>query len=119
RRRAELLGAAQIHRISAGVTLARQAVQEGHTPVVLADHSDRSGFATWLLREIMAQGLSRTLVCTVAAPKVLEALAAQGAKPGDAFDMEVGGLADESAGEPVRITGTVHSIVPSTTARAM
>ena len=33
------------------------------------------------------------------------------AKPGDAFDMAVGGLADESAGEPVRITGTVlHAI---------
>jgi microcystin degradation protein MlrC len=119
RRREELLGAAQIHRIDAGVALARQAVEEGRTPVVLADHSDRSGFATWLLREILAQGLRRTLVCTVAAPQALEALAAQGAQPGDAFDMEIGGLADESAGAPVRITGTVLSIVPSTTARAM
>ncbi len=119
RRREELLGAAKIHRIQEGVTLAAQAVREGRTPVVLADHSDRSGFATWLAREILAQGLKRTLICTIAAPAVLEALAAQGAKPGDAFDMEVGGLADESAGAPLRVTGTIHAIVPSTTARAL
>jgi microcystin degradation protein MlrC len=34
----------------------------GEGPVVLADHSDRSGQATWLLREIVEQGLTRTLV---------------------------------------------------------
>ena len=32
-------------------------------------------------------------------------------KAGDAFDMEVGGLVDESAGEPVRIKGTVLNAV--------
>ncbi|EHL99566.1 hypothetical protein HMPREF9946_03077 [Acetobacteraceae bacterium AT-5844] len=119
RKREALLSAAEIHRIGAGVALAREAVEAGQTPVVLADHSDRSGYATWVLREILAQGLKRTLVCTIAAPEVLKVLAEQGTKPGDAFDMEIGGLADESAGEPVRITGTLQAIVPSTTARAM
>jgi microcystin degradation protein MlrC len=38
-------------------------------------------------------------------------LRAQGAKAGDAFDMEVGGLADPSAGEPVRIQGTILKAV--------
>ena len=32
-------------------------------------------------------------------------------KAGDPFDHEVGGLADESAGQPVRITGTVMNAV--------
>jgi microcystin degradation protein MlrC len=77
--------------------------------VVLADHSDRSGYATWLLREIIAQGLSNTLIATVADASAISAL--KGVKPEDAFDMAVGGSADESAGEPVRITGTVLHVI--------
>jgi microcystin degradation protein MlrC len=88
-----------------GVALAKQAVAAGETPVVLADHSDRSGYATWLLREIIAQDRSNTLIATVADAGVIAAL--KDAKSGDAFDMPVGGLADESAGEPVHIAGTV------------
>jgi microcystin degradation protein MlrC len=109
RRREALLGAAMVHTIPDGVALAKQAVGAGETPVVLADHSDRSGHATWLLREIMAQGLENTLIATIADADAIARLEA--AKPGAAFDMAIGGLADESAGQPVRITGTVlHSI---------
>ncbi len=110
RKRKELLETTKIHSIAEGVALAKQAVAEGKTPVVLADHSDRSGYATWLLREIMAQGLAKTLVVTVADPKAIETLVGQGVKPGDAFDMAVGGLADESAGQPVRVQGKVLSV---------
>ena len=77
------------------------------TPVVLADHSDRSGSATWLLREIIAQDLSRTLIATIADLDATQMLRQRGAKPGDAFDMEIGGRVDASAGDPVRIKGTV------------
>jgi hypothetical protein len=38
-------------------------------------------------------------------------LKAQGAKAGDAFDMEIGGLVDESAGQPLRIQGTILKAV--------
>jgi hypothetical protein len=38
-------------------------------------------------------------------------LKAQGAKAGDAFDMEIGGRVDESAGEAVRIRGTILNAV--------
>jgi microcystin degradation protein MlrC len=107
RLRDALLHTTTVHRIKDGVARAKQAVADGRTPVVLADHSDRSGYATWLLREIIAQGLSRTLVVTVADAKAIETLLAGGAKAGDAFDMEVGGLADESAGQPVRVQGSV------------
>jgi microcystin degradation protein MlrC len=105
RQRDALLHSTKVHTIPDGVALAKQAVQRGETPVVLADHSDRSGYATWLLKEIITQGLSNTLIATIADAGVISTLS--GVKVGDRFDMPVGGLADESAGEPVRITGTV------------
>ncbi|MBR0648165.1 M81 family metallopeptidase [Roseomonas terrae] len=116
RRRADLVKAATVHRIRDGVTRAKQAVAEGREPVVLADHSDRSGYATWLLREVMDQGLSRTLIATIAAPEAIASLA--GAKPGDAVDVEIGGRVDPSAGEPVRIVGQVLLVSDATTSRA-
>jgi microcystin degradation protein MlrC len=111
RHREALLNSTKVHSIPEGVALAEQAVRDGHTPVVLADHSDRSGSATFLLREIIAQDLSNTLIATIADAKVTNELKARGAKAGDAFDMEIGGLVDESAGDPVRITGTIRKAV--------
>jgi microcystin degradation protein MlrC len=107
RQRKALLTSTKIHAIPQGVALAKDAVEKGDTPVVLADHSDRSGYATWLLREIIAQDLSNTLIATITDAAAATELKARGAKAGDAFDMEVGGLADESAGQPVRIRGTI------------
>jgi len=111
RHREALLTSTKIHTIPEGVALAKRAVQNGETPVVLADHSDRSGAATWLLREIIAQDLSNTVIATVTDAAATAKLKAQSAKAGDAFDMEVGGLSDPSAGEPVRIRGTILKAV--------
>ena len=111
RQRKALLTSTRIHTIPEGVTLAKQAVERGDVPVVLADHSDRSGSATWILKEIIDQDLSDVLIATVADAKVSDALKAQGVKAGDPFDREVGGLVDESAGAPVRIQGTVLAAV--------
>jgi microcystin degradation protein MlrC len=111
RQREALLTSTKVHTIPDGVALAKQAVQSGETPVVLADHSDRSGSATWLLREIISQGLSNTLIATIADRAATAKLRAQGAKAGDAFDIEIGGLVDESAGEPVPIQGTILNAV--------
>jgi microcystin degradation protein MlrC len=111
RRREALLTSTKVHTIPEGIKLARQAVTQGATPVVLADHSDRSGYATWILKEVVAQDLSNVLIATVADAKTIDALKAAGVKAGDAFDREVGGLADESAGAPVRIKGTVLNAV--------
>lgn len=106
RRRRELVRAAAVHSIGDGVRLAAEAVAAGRAPVVLADHSDRSGHATWLLRALLgsehARALGRVLIATVADPAAVDA-----AIPGEAFDRAVGGLADESAGEPVRVVGHV------------
>lgn len=111
RRREALLNSTDVHSIAAGVALAKAAVAEGRGPVVLADHSDRSGAATWLLREIIAQDLSDTLIATVASAACVQALLAAGAASGDPFDMPVGGLLDPSAGDPVRVQGTVWKLV--------
>jgi microcystin degradation protein MlrC len=111
RRREALLNAAKVHPVPAGVTLAKQAIARGETPVVLADHSDRSGSATWLLREIIKQDLSGVLIATIADARACDALEASGVKAGDAFDMDVGGRVDPSAGDPVRVTGTVLNAV--------
>lgn len=47
RMRQSLVSAARVLQMGEGVAAARQAVAEGRRPVVLADHSDRSGYATW------------------------------------------------------------------------
>ena len=66
-----------------------------------------------MLREIIAQGLSNTLIATIADAKATAKVKAMGAKEGDSFDMKVGGLADKSAGQPVRIQGTILKAVES------
>jgi microcystin degradation protein MlrC len=111
RQREALLNSTDVHTITEGVAVAKQAVQRGATPVVLADHSDRSGYATLLLHEIIAQDLSNTLIATITDAGVTAKLKAQGVKAGDGFDMDVGGLFDESAGRPVRIKGTIVKAV--------
>jgi microcystin degradation protein MlrC len=107
RQRKALLTSAKIHSIGNGVRLAKQAVAGKAAPVVLADYSDRSGAATFLLKEIIAQDLSNTLIVTIADQDATMRLKANGAKAGDVFDMEIGGCVDESAGAPVRVRGTI------------
>ena len=120
-RREALVSSVAIQRMREGVARAAEAVREGRAPVVLADYSDRSGRATWLLAEILAQGLARTLVATLASPETLRRCLAAGVKPGDPFDAEVGGPVegedDPSAGRPVRVTGAVLRVVGASTDR--
>lgn len=86
---------------------AATAFAAGNTPVVLADFSDRTGDATFVLQQVVDKGLSGVLVATIRDESVIESLASSGAEPGDRFDMTVGGFAAESSGEPVRINGTL------------
>ena len=122
RRREALVSSVAIHPMPEGVDLAARAVGEGRAPVVLADYSDRSGRATWLLAEILSRGLARTLVATVASPEILRRLLAAGVAAGDPFDEAVGGPAagedDPSAGRPVRVVGRVLGVVGTSTDRA-
>jgi microcystin degradation protein MlrC len=112
RKREALVKSATVHTVPDGVALAKRAIAEGKAPVVLADHSDRSGAATWVLREVIAQGLAKTLIATLADAEAARSLAQ--AKPGDPVDMDLGGRIDASAGPPVRIKGRVKRIIDAT-----
>lgn len=90
------------------VSRTKQAIAEGKTPVVLGDYSDRPGDATWILDQLIKQGINNVLFGTLRDERALQALAEQGAKDGDPFDMEVGGFTGPQAGEPLRIQGTVR-----------
>ncbi|AWQ05983.1 PF07364 family protein [Bordetella bronchiseptica MBORD675] len=107
RARHDLLNAARIEPIERGVASARQETANGNAPVVLADYSDRSGAATWTLQELVRTGARRTLIATVADYELASRLKQRGARAGDAFDEQVGGRVDDSAGEPVRIQGRI------------
>ncbi|MFI5032829.1 MAG: M81 family metallopeptidase [Reyranellales bacterium] len=111
RRRKELLNTAKVHSIPEGVKLAKEALARGDFPIVLADHSDRSGSATWILEQVIKQELSDVMIGTIADLKAVQAVKEKGLKAGDAFDMEIGGKADESAGAPVRVKGTIALVI--------
>jgi microcystin degradation protein MlrC len=90
-----------------GVRQAIAAASAGKTPVVLADHSDRTGDSTHVLRELIAQGAEDFCVITIADPRAIAAIAAT-ATVGDTVTQRVGGYATDRSGTPVAITGTVE-----------
>ena len=110
RLRDQLVHGTKVYSMTEGVRMAKEAITKGAVPVVLADHSDRSGAATWLLKQVIDQKLSSTLIGTIADDKTIEALRKKGIKAGDPFDMAIGGRLDESAGEPVRVVGKVLTV---------
>jgi microcystin degradation protein MlrC len=55
----------------------------------------------------MDEGVSNMMYAALRDERALAALSARHAKPGDSFDMSVGGFTGEQAGKPVRIKGTV------------
>lgn len=85
------------------------AVAEARIPVAVGDHSDRPGDGTHLLRAFEAAGIARVLYGTISSPSTLEALAADGAAPGDAVSVHVGGTTP-SGGEPYPIEGVLEYI---------
>ena len=74
---------------------------------MLGDYSDRPGDATWILKELLEKNVSNVMYAALRDERALAKLSARKAKPGDAFDMAVGGFTGEQAGKPVRITGKV------------
>ncbi len=90
-----------------GVELAIAAAREGRTPVVVADHSDRTGNSTHILEELIHQGGSNFCIATISDARAIEQIAAAGGA-GDTVTVDVGGYADEFAGNPVPITGEIE-----------
>lgn len=90
-----------------GVALAVAAVGAGRTPVVIADHSDRTGGSTHILEELVRQGAENFCIATLRDERAIEEIQRK-AKVGDAIDIKVGGYSDKFAGNPVRIDGKVE-----------
>jgi microcystin degradation protein MlrC len=91
------------------VKMAIEAARDKKTPVVIADHADRTGDATHVLKELIDQRAENFCVATIADEEAVAHIVAE-AKVGDEITVSVGGWATELAGQPVRITGTVEHL---------
>ena len=90
-----------------GVQQAIDAAEAGDTPVVLADHADRIGDSTHVLRELVEQGASEFVVATINDEAAIEEIA-DTAGEGDRVTVAVGGHAERLAGEPVELDAEVE-----------
>lgn len=95
----------------AGVTEAIQLAKDGATPVVIADHSDRTGDSTYILAELIKQGASNFCVATIRDEKTIAKLL-DSSQVGDKSKVSVGGFVSCCSGEPVNIEGVVEYLGP-------
>jgi microcystin degradation protein MlrC len=103
----EAFAGQKLPKVADGVAQALAAQRAGRTPVLVADHSDRTGNSTWILEELMRKGGKNYTVATIADSKAIEETKAK-AKVGDTVGVMVGGYADQYAGKPVKIDGTLE-----------
>ncbi len=94
------------------INLTKESIENNQTPVVLGDYSDRPGDATWILKELIKEQIEGVLYATLRDEHVLAKLKQKNVKPGDAFNMEVGGFTGPQAGSPVQIKGNVMYFGP-------
>lgn len=90
-----------------GVAMAVAAAKAGKTPVVIADHSDRTGGSTYILEELINQGANNFCITTLRDEKAIAEIKAR-KKVGDPVSIDIGGYTDKFAGNPVRIEGKVE-----------
>ncbi|MEA3421125.1 MAG: M81 family metallopeptidase [Acidobacteriota bacterium] len=105
-RKREVFAGKKLPKTREGVALALQAIKEGKTPVVIADHSDRTGGSTHILEELIRQGGRNFCIATLRDEKAIEKIKAK-SKVGDSISIDVGGYSDQFAGKPVRIDGII------------
>jgi microcystin degradation protein MlrC len=89
-----------------GVTLAIAAAKAGKVPVVVADHSDRTGNSSQILEELIRQGGRNFCIATISDEKAIDQI--KGHKVGDQVKVAVGGYQDQFAGKPVTIEGKLE-----------
>ncbi len=89
-----------------GVALAIAAARAGKKPVVIADHSDRTGNSTHILEELIRQGARNFCIATIADERAIREIASR-AIVGETVTVNVGGYADPYSGNPVKINGTL------------
>ena len=95
-----------------GVAQSIRAAEAGRTPVVIADHADRTGNSTHILEALINQSGENFCIATIADEKAVNQLLEEEKQEGDAVDMKIGGYADQYAGSPVQIDGTLEYFGP-------
>jgi microcystin degradation protein MlrC len=90
-----------------GVRKAIKLAEKGHVPVVIADHSDRMGDSTWVLRKLMDQDANNFCVATISDLEAIETIKEKG-DVGDKISMEVGGYSPRKSGDPVELEGVIE-----------
>ena len=110
-RKREAFAGKKIPKVEEGVAMAIAAAKAKQTPVIVADHSDRTGGSTWILEELIRQGAGRFCLTTLRDEKALEAL--KGKKAGETVTLSLGGYSDKYAGNPVKITAAIEKIAGS------
>ncbi len=106
-RRRESFAGKKLPKTKEGVALAVAAARAGKTPVVIADHSDRTGGSTHILEELIKQRAENFCITTLRDEKALDEIKAN-YKVGDSVNIDLGGYSDKYAGNPVRIEGRVE-----------
>jgi len=104
--RAEFAGR-KLPKTDEGVSMAVAAARAGKTPVVIADHADRTGNSTHILEALIRQEADNFCIATIADKKCLDNVVSR-ASVGDSVTVDVGGYADRFAGKPVSIEATVE-----------
>ncbi len=94
-------------KVKDGVAEAIAAARAGNVPVVVADHSDRTGNSSQILEEMIRQRARKLCVATISDERAIAAIKDK-AKVGDRVQTNVGGWGDEFAGKPVPIDGTLE-----------
>jgi microcystin degradation protein MlrC len=103
----EPLASRKIPKTRDGVIEALQHQRRGRKPIVLADHADRLGDSTHLLKELLLQGAENFGVSSIADPFAVNEIM-ENHKVGDEVTIDVGAFtATRYAGEPVTVTGKI------------
>ena len=104
----EPLASRKIPKTRDGVIQALTHQRRGRKPIVLADHADRLGDSTHLLRELLLQGVENFGVSSIADPFAVKELM-ENHKVGDDVTLTFGAYtATRYAGEPVTVTGKIE-----------
>jgi microcystin degradation protein MlrC len=93
----------------AGMAQAIRAARAGKAPVVIADHSDRTGGSTHILEELLRQGAFNFCITTLRDERAIEKIQTDHAV-GDRVRLQLGGYSDDFAGNPVSVSGEVTFI---------
>lgn len=103
----EPLANRKVPKVKEGVATALRSVKGGTRPVIIADHSDRTGDSTHILNELLAQSAKNFVVATIADPEAVKQIQ-QRSGLGKTVTVKVGGYASELSGKPAELAGEVE-----------